>query len=93
MMCPNYLFCPELDERMQKLTKKKIRKQQICVERCEVNCSIIIQNITKTTFANEDGLEMYFEQRRSGGGEDVVESVVMLGDSSAKITFVNPSGM
>ena len=36
---------------------------------------------------------MYFEQRRSGGGEDVVESVVMLGDSSAKITFVNPSGM
>ena len=46
-----------------------------------------------TTFANEDGLEMYFEQRRSGGGEDVVESVVMLGDSSAKITFINPSGM
>ena len=75
-----------------KLTKRKVKGKILCIERCEVNCSIVVSNITKKTFASEDGLEMYFEQRKSGGGEDLVESVVMLGNDKAKVTFVNAAG-
>ncbi len=83
----------ELSEMMKKLTSKKVRKQMLTVERCEANCSIIIRNISKKTFANKDSLEMYFEHKKTGGGEDMVESVVMLGENSAKITFINSASM
>ncbi len=76
-----------------KLSKKKIRGKFLSIERCEVNCSVVVSNITKKAFASEEALEMYFEQKKSGGGEDLVESVVMLGADKAKVTFVNPSGI
>ena len=82
----------ELEMMIKNLTKKDLRGQHLSVERCEVNCSIVVRTITNKAFANEYALELYFEQRKSGGGEDMVESVVMLGEDIAKVTFVNPSG-
>lgn len=82
----------ELDEMVKKLAKKKIKKQNLIIERCEVNCCIVFANI-KENFANEDALEMYLEQKKSGAGDEMVESIEMLGSNSAKVTFVSPAGM
>lgn len=60
------------------------------VERCEVNRSIIVSNITKEAFCTEDGLETYFEGNRAGGGE--IDDIKMLGRNKAIITFKDPAG-
>ena len=58
-----------------KLSSKKLRKKYtLSVEHCEVNSSIIVSNISNRSFASQDGLEMYFESSRAGGGEDLVET-------------------
>lgn len=88
-----YLFIIELNEMVQKLSARKMRQQQLTIERCQINHSIIITGITNNTFATKDGLEAYFEGPRSGGGEDVIEKVEMLTKSKAKVTFNDHSGM
>ena len=82
-----------LEKMATKLSSKKLRKKYtLSVERCEVNSSIIVSNISNRSFASQDGLEMYFESSRAGGGEDLVETVEMLGPDRAKITFKESSG-
>lgn len=83
----------ELNEMVKKLETKKLKKKQLTVEKCEVNYSIIITGITKKTFATEDGLEMYFENSRSGGGEDILFKVEFIAKGKAKVTFNDHSGM
>ena len=78
---------------INKLTSKKVKKSQLTVECCEVNCSIYVSNITKKSFTNVDALEMYFDNSRSGAGEGTIESVEMLTKDKAKIKFKDPSGM
>ena len=79
---------------INELTSKKIKKKsQLTVERCEVNCSIYVSNITNKAFTNVDALEMYFDNPRSGAGEGTIESVEMLTKDKAKVTFKDPSGM
>lgn len=76
-----------------KITKKQVKKKNLTVERCEINCSIIVSGISSKAFNNEEGLCFYFESPRSGGGEDVLDKVEMLGHGKAKVAFKDPSGM
>ena len=85
----------ELEIMIKKLTNRKMKKQvdQIhSVERCEVNYSIFVNNITKEGFCDKDALELYFQStKHSGGG--VVTCVNILGPNKAKVTFMDPSGL
>ena len=85
----------ELNEMVEKLGAKKLprRKEQLTIERCEVNYSIYIAGITNKGLASEDNLEFYFEASKSGGGEGVVEKIEMLAKDKAKVTFNDHSGM
>ena len=73
------------------LTSKKCKGHILSLERCEVNCSIIVSNITKKSLCSEEALEMYFESKHSGGGD--VECVEMLGPNKAKVTFKDATGL
>ncbi|XP_003388008.1 PREDICTED: poly [ADP-ribose] polymerase 14-like [Amphimedon queenslandica] len=79
----------ELDEMVEKLGAKKLprRKEQLTIERCEVNYSIYIAGISNKGLASEDNLELYFESSKSGGGDGVVEKIEMLAKDKAKVTF------
>ncbi|XP_019855316.1 PREDICTED: uncharacterized protein LOC100631792 isoform X2 [Amphimedon queenslandica] len=79
----------ELNKMMEKLGAKKLpqKKEQLTVERCEVNYSIYVAGITNKILASEDGLELYFESSISGGGDGVVEKIEMLAKDKAKVTF------
>ena len=83
----------ELNEMVEKLQAKKLRKGQLTIERCEVNYSIYVTGITNKSLASEDGLELYFENSQSGGGEGVVEKIEMLSKDKAKVTFKDHSGV
>ena len=76
---------------VEKLRVKKLLKEQLTIERCEVNYSVYVTGITNKGLASEDGLEFYFESSKSGGG--VVEKIEMLGEDKAKVTFKDHSGM
>ena len=87
-------YLTDLNEMATKLSSKKIKKQQLTVERCEVNYSVYVSGITNDALATEDGLEMYFENpSRSGAGDDVLEKVEILAKGKAKVTFNDCSGM
>ena len=83
----------DLNEMATKLSAKKLKKQQVTVERCEVNYSVYVSGITSDALATEDGLEMYFENPQSGAGDDVLEKVEILTKDKAKVTFNDCSGM
>ena len=89
-----YYMIIELDKMVGKLGAKKLpwRKEQLIIERCEVNYSIYIAGITNKRLASEDGLELYFESSQSGGGDGVIEKIEMLGKDKAKVTFNDHSG-
>ena len=76
---------------IKKLTSKKCKGHILSLERCEVNCSIIVSNITKKRFCSEEALEIYFESTYSGGRD--VECVEMLGPNKAKVTFKDATGL
>ena len=77
-----------------KLSAKELKKQQVTVERCEVNYSVYVSGITSDAFATKDGLGMYFENpSRSGAGDDVLEKIEILAKGKAKVTFNDCSGM
>ena len=80
---------------VEKLGAKKLprRKEQLTIERCEVNYSIYIAGITNKGLASEDYLQLYFETSKSGGGEGVVEKIEMLAKDKAKVTFKDHSGV
>ena len=82
----------ELAAMINKLTSKKVKKSQLIVESCEVNCSIYVKNITNKSLSTVDALEMYFDNSHSGAGEGTIESVEMLTKDKAKVTFKDPSG-
>ena len=86
------MFLLELKEFCKKLTSRKLKCQLITAELCKINCTILISNIGNKHFSNQDSLQIYFEGKKSGGGEDMVESIVMLGSNRAKITFKNSTG-
>ena len=71
------------------LTSKKCHI--LSLERCEVNCSIIVSNISKKGLCSEDALDVYFESKHSGGRD--VECVEMLGPDKAKVTFKDATGL
>ena len=73
--------------------KKKIRDQTLSVDCCPLNRSIIINHIGKDSCKSKDFLEVYFENSKNGGGDDMVDSVVMLGAERAKVTFRDSHGM
>ena len=81
----------ELAMMINKLTSKKVKKSQLIVERCEVNCSIYVSNITNKSFTTVDALEIYFDNSCSGAGEGTIESIEMLTKDKAKVTFKDPS--
>uniref|UniRef100_A0A1X7SWG9 PAR14-like first RRM domain-containing protein n=1 Tax=Amphimedon queenslandica TaxID=400682 RepID=A0A1X7SWG9_AMPQE len=83
----------ELDEMVEKLGAKKLprRKEQLTIERCEVNYSIYIAGITNKGLASKDNLEFYFESSKSGRGEGVIEKIEMLAKDKAKVTFKDHS--
>ena len=84
----------DLNEIATKLSAKKLKKQQLTVEKCEVNYSVYVSGITNDTLATEDGLQMYFENpSRSGAGDDVLEKIEILAKGKAKVTFNDFSGM
>ena len=76
---------------INKLTSKKVNGQILSLERCEVNCSIIVSNISKKAFCSEEALGEYFQSKHSGGRD--VECVEMLGPNEAKVTFKDPTGL
>ena len=82
----------ELAAMINKLTSKKVKKSQLTVEHCEVNCSVYVNNITNKSFTTVDALEIYFDSSRSGAGEGTIESIEMLTKDKAKVTFKDPSG-
>ena len=83
----------DLNEMATKLSAKKLKKQQVTVERCKVNYSVYVSGINDA-LATKDGLEMYFENpSRSGAGDDVLEKVEILAKDKAKVTFNDCSGM
>ncbi len=86
------MFLLELKEFCKKLTGRKLKGQLITAELCKINCTILISNIGNESFSNQDSLQIYFESKRSGGGDDVVDSIVMLGSNRAKVTFKNSTG-
>uniref|UniRef100_A0A1X7UHJ5 Poly [ADP-ribose] polymerase n=1 Tax=Amphimedon queenslandica TaxID=400682 RepID=A0A1X7UHJ5_AMPQE len=75
----------------EKLRVKKLKKEQLTIERCEVNYSICVAGITNKGLASEDGLEFYFESSKSGGREGIVEKIEMLAKNKAKVTFKDHS--
>ena len=78
---------------INKLQSKPLKRNSISlciVERCEVNRSIIVSNITKEAFCSEDSLGTYFEGRRAGGGE--IDEIKMLAHNKAIVTFKDPAG-
>ena len=79
---------------VEKLGAKKLprRKEQLTIERCEVNYSIYVTGITNKSLASEDSLELYFESSKSGGGDGVIEKIEMLSKDKAKVTFKDHSG-
>ena len=77
----------------EKLRVKKLLKEQLTIERCEVNYSVYVAGIANKTFASEDGLEFYFESSKNGGGNGVIEKIEMLAKDKAKVTFKDHSGM
>lgn len=83
----------EIDKMIKKLETEELKKQQLTIERCEVNYSIIINGITNKMFANEVVLETYFEGTSSGGGENTVQKVEILAKDKAKVTFSDHSGI
>ena len=82
----------ELDAMINKVQSKPMKRNcSLCiVERCEVNRSIIVSNITKEAFCSEDSLETYFEGGRAGGGD--IDDIKMLSHNKAIITFKDPAG-
>lgn len=83
----------DLNEMATKLSAKKLKKQQLTVERCEVNYSVYVSGINDA-LATEDGLLLYFENpSRSGAGDDVLEKIEILAKGKAKVTFNDSSGM
>ena len=85
----------ELNKMVEKLGAKNLprKKEQLTVERCEVNYSIYVAGIANKGLASEDGLELYFESSQSGGGEGVVKKIEMLSKDRAKVTFKDHSGI
>ena len=75
---------------IKKLTSKK-KCHILSLERCEVNNSVIVSNITKKALCSENALEMYFESKHSGGRD--IECVEMLGPNKAKVTFKDATGL
>ena len=84
----------DFNEMATKLSTIKLKKQQLTVERCEVNYSVYVSGITNDALATKDGLLLYFENpSRSGAGDDVLEKVEILAKGKAKVTFNDCSGM
>lgn len=77
---------------MAAITSEPMKGAIVTVELCKaMKPSIHIRNIT-TEVCNEEFLELYFSHpKRSGGGE--VESIKILSDNEAIVTFSDPTGM
>ena len=69
-----------------------LKEETVTVEKCRVNCSILITKIGSKEFKSQDDFQMYFQGKKSGAGKGTVESIVMLGADRAKVTFKEPSG-
>ena len=73
------------------ITSEPVQGANVTVELCkDTKPSIHIRDITAQR-CNEDFLELYFSNpTKSGGGE--VESIEILGDNEAIVTFSDPAG-
>ena len=86
-------FHVELLERIEKIQSNSLKRSQpvyIRAELCKVTNTIRIRNIVNRY--DEDFLSMYFSSRSRSGG-DQVETVHLLGNGEAIITFTNPRGI
>ena len=89
-MCCFHVELLELVEKIQSKSLKKSQPVYIRAELCKVTKSIRISNVVKRY--DEDFLTMYFSSPSRSGGGDCVETVQLLGNGEAIITFTNPQG-
>lgn len=77
---------------MTALISEPVKGATLKVEMCkDIKPSIHVRNIS-TADCDEEFLHFYFgSQKRSGGGK--VESIQMLSDNEAIVTFSDPAGM
>ena len=85
-------FTLELQKMMGSITRKAVKGATVTVEMVKATKpSIRVSNVT-TTQCDEEFLRFYFgSAKRSGGGE--VDSVKILSETEAIVTFTNPAGM
>ena len=81
----------ELQEMMGSITSVTVKGATVTVEMVKTTKpSIRVSNIT--TLCDEEFLRFYFGRaKRSGGGE--VDSIKILSETEAIVTFTNPAGM
>ena len=77
---------------MEKLTSKPLKKGVI-VDAQLYKASVTIQISNMTKHYEEEFMNMYFENPKSGGGPGKVSDVEMLGNGEATVTFQNPQGI
>lgn len=85
------MFLLELQHMMTALSSEPVKGASVTVEMCKaMKPTIHIRNIT--TQCDDEFLKWYFSNpKMSGGGE--VESIEILGDNEATVTFSDPAGM
>ena len=81
----------ELQKMTGSITRKAVKGATVTVEMVKTTKpSIRVSNVT--TQCDEEFLRFYFgNAKRSGGGE--VDSVKILSETEAIVTFTNPAGM
>ena len=73
----------------EKIQSKKLKKNSFTAELVKV-CSTILVNSIEIGNDDEEIIKMYFESKKSGGG--TVESVCLLGNAKATVTFQDHRG-
>ncbi len=74
------------------ILEKPLRKAKVEAELYKVCSSIQISNVTRSDHYDDDFLSLYFESKNSGEGVKVVQSVELLGNGEAVISFEDPKG-
>ncbi len=87
----------ELEKMISSVQEKPLRKAKVEAkveaELYKVCSSIRISNVTESDHYNDDFLDLYFESKNSGGDIKVVQSVELLGNGEAVISFEDPKGI
>ena len=87
------VYIPELKKIMDSIASKQVEGTTVTVEMVKATKpGIRVSNITAPNMCDEECLKTYFSSTKmSGGGK--VESVEILSETEAIVTFSDPAGM